>query len=113
MQKVQKDKKTSFLKEQVENTDLYKPVLNKVMTSQEQCVKYNFMVPLIIMDTVKNVVRNADIFWSFYVIKYWTPCLSWGNINLIWQIIFLADSESPIFLDMIQEKLLEFISRQV
>ena len=65
----ERQRKTSFLKEQVENTDLYKPVLNKVMTSQEQCVKYNFMVPLIIMDTVKNV-RNADTFRSFYLIKY-------------------------------------------
>ena len=26
-------KKTSFPKEQVENTDLYKPVLNKIMTT--------------------------------------------------------------------------------
>ena len=32
----QKDKKkTSFPKEQTENKDLYKPVLNKVMTTQE------------------------------------------------------------------------------
>ena len=34
-QKAQKDKKTSFPKEKVENWDLYKPVLNKVMTAQE------------------------------------------------------------------------------
>ena len=27
--------KTSFPKEQVENTDLHKPVLNKIMTTQE------------------------------------------------------------------------------
>ena len=32
-------KKTSFPKEQVENTDLRKPVLNKVMTAEGQCVK--------------------------------------------------------------------------
>ena len=31
-------KKTSFPKEQVENIDLYKPVLNKIMTTREQCV---------------------------------------------------------------------------
>ena len=30
--------KTSFPKEQVENPDLYK-ILNKIMTTQEQCVK--------------------------------------------------------------------------
>ena len=43
---MQKDKKTSFPKEQIENTDFYKPVLNKIMTTQEQCKKYNFVAPL-------------------------------------------------------------------
>ena len=33
--KAQKDKKTSFKKEWVENTDLYKVVLNKIITTQE------------------------------------------------------------------------------
>ena len=33
--KAQKDKKTSFQKEWVENTDLYKVVLNKIITTQE------------------------------------------------------------------------------
>ena len=46
-QKAQKDKKkTSFPKEKVENRDWYKPVLNKVMTTQEQCIKQNFVAPL-------------------------------------------------------------------
>ena len=40
--------KTSFPKEWVENTDLYKPVLNKIMTTQDQCVRYNFVAPLTI-----------------------------------------------------------------
>ena len=31
----ERQKKTSFPKEKVENTDLYKPVLDKVMTTQE------------------------------------------------------------------------------
>ena len=48
-----KHKKTSFPKEQVENTDLYKPVLNKIMTTQEQCVKYNFVAP--------NLFRQINI----------------------------------------------------
>ena len=43
---MQKDKKTSFPKEQIENTDFYKPVLNKIMTTQEQCKKCNFVAPL-------------------------------------------------------------------
>ena len=38
--------KTNFPKEQLVNTDLHKPVLNKIMTTQDQCVKYNFVAPL-------------------------------------------------------------------
>ena len=38
--------KTSFLKEQVENTDLQKPVFNKIMATQGQCVKDNFVAAL-------------------------------------------------------------------
>ena len=38
------------------------------------------------MDTVKNVVRIADISGSFYFIKYWAPYLSQENRNLIWEI---------------------------
>ena len=34
-QKAQNDKKTSFLKELVENADLHKPVLNKIKTTTE------------------------------------------------------------------------------
>ena len=40
--KTQEDKN----KEQVENKDLYQPVLNKTMTTQQQCVKYYFVAPL-------------------------------------------------------------------
>ena len=29
-----------------ENANLYKPALNKIITTQEQCVKYNFVAPL-------------------------------------------------------------------
>ena len=35
--KAQKDKKTSFLKETVENADQHKAVLNKTITTQEYC----------------------------------------------------------------------------
>ena len=38
--------KTSLPKEQVENTNLHKPVLNKIMTTQNQCLNYNFVAPL-------------------------------------------------------------------
>ena len=38
--------KTSFRKENVGNVDLHKAVLNKAMTTQELCVKYDFVAPL-------------------------------------------------------------------
>ena len=38
--------KTSFRKENVENADLHKPVLNKIITTQEWCVKCSFVAPL-------------------------------------------------------------------
>ena len=47
--------KTNFPKEKVDNTDLYKPVLNKIMTKQEQCVKYNFEAPLNISISVIKI----------------------------------------------------------
>ena len=40
-------RKTGFLKETVENADLHKAVLNKIMTTQEYCVKYDFVAPLL------------------------------------------------------------------
>ena len=45
-QKAQKDKITSFPKELLENTDFYKSILNKIMTTLEQCSKYNFVALL-------------------------------------------------------------------
>ena len=39
--------KSTERQEQIENADLYKPILNQKMTTQEkQCVKYNFLAPL-------------------------------------------------------------------
>ena len=38
--------KTSFLKDKVGNTDLYKFVLEKIMTIYKYCRKYNFVAPL-------------------------------------------------------------------
>ena len=39
-------RKTRFVKETVKNVDLQKAVLNKTMTTQEYCVKYDFVAPL-------------------------------------------------------------------
>ena len=38
--------KTSFRKENVEIADLHEPILNKIMTTQESCINYNFVAPL-------------------------------------------------------------------
>ena len=38
--------KTSFRKENVEIADLHKPIFNKIMTTQESCINYNFVAPL-------------------------------------------------------------------
>ena len=40
-------KESSFPKEQAEIADLYKPALNKIMTTNKYCVKYNFVSSLI------------------------------------------------------------------
>ena len=39
-------RKTSSLKETVENANLQNALLKKTMTTQEQCVKYDFVAPL-------------------------------------------------------------------
>ena len=44
----ERQKKTSFLKETVENADVHEAVLQKTMTTQEYCVQYDFVAPLII-----------------------------------------------------------------
>ena len=38
--------KTSFPKETVEYADLHDPALNNIMTTQEKCLKYDFVAPL-------------------------------------------------------------------
>ena len=58
--KHRKTKKTSFLKKTVKNADLNKAVLNKTMTTQEQCVKHNFVAPL-------SAQNNFYIILSSYV----------------------------------------------
>ena len=39
-------RKTRIVKETEENEDLHKVVLNKTMTTQGYCVKYDFVAPL-------------------------------------------------------------------
>ena len=41
--KSQKDKNLVLAKEQVENVDLYNPVLTRIMTTYKYCINYNFV----------------------------------------------------------------------
>ena len=49
--KTKTDETLVLPKEQVENVDLYKTVLNKMITTREYHIKYNFVAPLIILIT--------------------------------------------------------------
>ena len=43
--RTQKDEKLVFLKK-IENADFNKSVLNKMMTTEEECIKWNLVVSL-------------------------------------------------------------------
>ena len=45
VQREHRKTKTSSLKEILENTDLHKAVLKITMTTQEYCIKYDFVAP--------------------------------------------------------------------
>ena len=55
--KAQKDKK-QIPKKQIEITDLSIPVLNKIMTTHEYCVKYNFVAPLTNLKQFHQINEN-------------------------------------------------------
>ena len=53
--KPQRDQHLVLPKEQVENADLCKPVLNKIMITREFYIKYNFVAPLeISIEAIEN-----------------------------------------------------------
>ena len=60
-QKAQNDKNNNFLNELVENADIRKPVFNKIKATNEQCVKYDFVAPLISTAMWKNLFRKFGI----------------------------------------------------
>ena len=68
-QKSQKDKETCFSKKSVENADFYKPVLNKIIITHEQCVEYNFVALLIILVQHKSTVGINGITLKIKVIE--------------------------------------------
>lgn len=58
-QKTKNDKKTSFPQEQVENA-IFKPILNKIMTTGNECMKYNFGAALTTKEPIIPI--KIDIF---------------------------------------------------
>ena len=56
--KTQKDSNLVLAKEQVENADLYQPVMNKIMTTREQFIKCNFVAHLKTMTFFKYLKEN-------------------------------------------------------
>ena len=54
-------RKTSVRKEIVKNADLHKPVLNKIMTAQEECGKYDFVA--------KNALKLLKSLLKYYFDK--------------------------------------------
>ena len=67
--KAQKDKK-QIPKKQIEITDLYIPVLNKIMTTHEYCVKYNFVAPLTNLKQFQEINGNNFKLYTTIVLKY-------------------------------------------
>ena len=59
-------RKARFSEEIKENADLHKTVLNKIMTTQEQCVKHSFVAPLtnICLNKIYYVEYFDDVFLS-------------------------------------------------
>ena len=66
--KTQEDENLVLPKEQVENAALYKPALNKIMTTREYYMKYNFVAPLIFFcsdELLKSVYCLLLIYLQF------------------------------------------------
>ena len=51
-------KKEQVEKEQVENADFFQSVVNKIMTTHKQCIKYNFVAPSMLPKYIKKVVHH-------------------------------------------------------
>ena len=85
----------------VENADLHKPVLNKIKTTNEWCLKYDFLAPLMklnclweaaIQENLRNTVAirssHQDAFFNIAVRHLWRNSLKnycdgvWFFVNL-------------------------------
>ena len=61
--KTQKGENLVLPKEQVENADFHKPVLNKIMNTRQKFIKYNFVAPLkiVLINIVAILMISAKI----------------------------------------------------
>ena len=87
--KHRKKKKTSFLKETIENADLHKAILNKTIHPQEQCVKYDFVAPLNVVLCVLPVTIHLKslqtecyawcyaLCYTYYVLTFLLHAFAW------------------------------------
>ena len=70
--KERKATKTSFPREQVEKADRDKPVLNKIMTTRNQRVKYNFVatLKLFIISNFSNIFPFGLLLIAFQNLSF-------------------------------------------
>ena len=61
IQQIKKESKKSVFKEKVENSDLYKYALNKIMTTHEQCMKNDFVAPLKVSSLVDISIKDHPL----------------------------------------------------
>ena len=100
-----KKKQTSFLREIVENADLHKTALNKIMTTQEESIKYDFVAPLKSSKCVRPnsmptkilhlIVDKISIPLSEIIIKSFSTC-SFRNICKTAKAIPIFKTESKL-----------------
>ena len=80
-------RKTSFPKETVENSDLHKAALNKTMTSREQCVKCDFVAPLISPASGKMLKMSFKVImsrtWKLSLSDVLKVNFSWIFVNIV------------------------------
>ena len=68
-------RKTSFPKEIVENADLHKTALSKIIITQEKCVNYDFVAPLIVALILVNVAMFNRLNGLLFTMLSLTGCL--------------------------------------
>ena len=67
----------------VENTDLSKPVLNKIMATWKQCIKQNFVATLnVIFHGVLWIITYSQWADTVFLAVFWGQNITWVFSNL-------------------------------